>query len=269
MHMTTFPPNLFDGFSVRDRDDVCQKLSAFAGDGPAKLHCVFDFDHTITAGKVEGENVGTWDVLDELIPEEGRRLHNVIYLSHRDRELAGELTEAEAEQWWTETLDLICSYSINIYQAEQSFLDVAKLRSGGSQLFDACQRAGVPTVVLSAGVSPTIILATEFDVSPDGQVAGWKKETLVHMLNKREMGHKEMSLLRETRPNVLLLGDVPDDVHMAEGDNALRVRVIDPRKGEIYNEKEIVQKSFDAGFDLAVKTDLMPLARMLSWLVGS
>jgi hypothetical protein len=124
-------------------------------------------------------------------------------------------------------------------------------------------------LVQEYGIDPSMILATEFDVEENGQVIGWKRDTLIHMLNKREMGHKELSVIRDQRPNVVLVGDVPDDVHMVEGDNVLRIRVIDPRKGETYDADKVIQQSFDVGFDLVVMDSLAPVASMMSALIAT
>jgi phosphoserine phosphatase len=272
--------SLLDGFSCRDKVSVLEKLAKFKGDGPGSIHCVLDFDHTLTSGKKNGQNVGTWDVLDAVIPEDGRRKHDEIYRSHRPHELAGKLTEAEAAAWWTETLDLICSYQPDIYGTEKSFLQVAKLRDGGRELFEACGRANVPTVVLSAGVrqiteilvkhygvTPSMILSTDLIIDEHGKASGWKPKSLIHMLNKHEMGHEELAEMRLRRPNVLLVGDVPDDARMVSGgEDVLRVRVVDPRKGEHYDPDEVLATSFDAGFDLVVGNTLLPISQIVEWI---
>jgi phosphoserine phosphatase len=271
---------LLQDFQVRDLQQVASKISRFKSFGPDRLHAVLDFDHTLTAGKKLGQNVGTWDVLDAFIPEEGRQKHDEIYRSHRSRELAGELGEAEAIAWWSETLDLICSYRPDIRGAEKSFLEIAKLRDGGRELFDACILAGVLTIVLSAGVRqiteilvqhyglhPSLILSTDLIMDTAGHAVGWKRDSLIHMLNKREMGHAELLDMRAKRDNVMLVGDVPDDARMVLGDESvIRIRVIDPRKGEHYDPAEVLKTSFEAGFDLVVDHSLQPIAKLMQWI---
>ncbi len=84
------------------------------------------------------------------------------------------------------------------------------------------------------------------------------------------MGHTELTELRATHPNILLLGDVLDDVHMATGDeNVIRIRVLEPRRGEVVDVPTALKNSFDAGYDLVVERDLSPVARIAGWIAAS
>jgi HAD superfamily phosphoserine phosphatase-like hydrolase len=274
--------NLLSGFHYQNADRVSKKLSDFAAAGPTQLHIVSDFDLTLTAGKNPGQNIGTWDVVDELLPPEGVERHTAIYNSFRPIEVHGKLTSEMAKEKWSETLDLITSYHINIDDLEAAFLSVAKLRPGAKELFDICSNEGIPTVVLSSGIknvvrimaehymiNPTHILSNdlEFD-STTHFVTGWRSDSLIHMLNKSEMGHAELSTLRKSRPNVLLLGDVPDDAKMVTGDNVIRIRILDPRKGEKSDLEATKQISYDAGYDLLVQHSLLQVSRITKWLTN-
>jgi HAD superfamily phosphoserine phosphatase-like hydrolase len=273
-------PELLHGFECRSAADVMSKLDSFALAGPESLHVVSDFDLTLTAGKQPGQNIGTWDVMDELLPPEGVERHAVIYNSFRPIEIQGKLTAEIAREKWSETLDLITGYHTNIDDIEAAFLSVAQLRQGARELFDTCKASDVPTVVLSSGIRnviqtmaehyqihPTYILSNDLEFDDITRlVTGWRRDSLVHMLNKNEMGHGELAALRRTRPNVLLLGDVPDDVRMVEGDSVLRIRILDPRKGEMHDLEAAKQVSFDCGYDLVVEHDLQPVVRITEWL---
>jgi len=262
---------------------VIDKLAVFASAGADALHVVSDFDLTLTAGKQPGQNIGTWDVMDELLPPEGVERHTAIYNSFRPIEVQGKLTSEMAKEKWSETLDLITSYSINIDDIEAAFLSVAKLRVGAKELFDICSSKSIPTVVLSSGIknvvltmakhykiSPTHILSNELEFDrATRHVTGWRRDSLIHMLNKNEMGHAELSTLSKARPNILLLGDVPDDAKMVTGDTVIRIRVLDPRKGEAHDLQTTREVSFDAGYDLLVENNLQPVARITKWLANA
>jgi len=272
--------DVLEGFHVSDAETVRRKLRSFADAGPEALHVVSDFDLTLTAGKQAGQNLGTWDVMDELMPPEGVARHTAIYQSFRPTEIEGKLTDAVASAKWAETLDLITSYHMKIDDIEAAFLAVATLRDGAKELFTLCESAGIPTVILSSGIRNVIeLMAAYYDIHPthilsndleiaatDRRVTGWRRDTLVHMLNKSERGHGELAALRQARPNVLLLGDVPDDTKMVTGDNVLRIRVLDPRKGETHILKDALQSSYDAGYDLVTEHSLQPAARIIDWL---
>lgn len=276
------PLSIPDGFHCQDIELVRSKLRSFTTAGPQKLHVVSDFDLTLTAGKHPGDNLGTWDVMDALMPEEGVARHAAIYQSFRPIEVAGKLTRAIAAEKWAETLDLITSYRMNIDDIEAAFLSVATLRLGAKDIFDTCKRMSVPTVILSSGIRNVIeIMATHYDVHPDfilsndliiddsGHVGGWQRDSLIHVLNKHERGHGELSKLRATHPNILLLGDIIADADMVAGrDDVIRIRVLDPRKGEIHDQAVALQASFDAGYDLVTEHSLGPVVRILEQLAA-
>lgn len=270
-----------DGFQCRDAELVSTKLHSFAAAGPGKLHIVSDFDLTLTAGKHPGDNLGTWDVMDALMDADGVTRHTEIYHSFRPIEVAGKLTHAVAAEKWAETLDLITSYHMNIGDIRAAFLSVAILRPGAKALFDAAKDNGIPSVILSSGITNVIeIIAKHYNIHPDyilsndlviddnDHVSGWRRDSLIHVLNKHEMSHDELSKLRSTRPNILLLGDVPADVSMVAGhENVIRIRVLDPRKGEQHAQTSALQTSFDAGYDLVTEHSLEPVTTMLKQLV--
>jgi len=273
-------PELLHGFQYRSATAVMSKLADFASAGSKAWHVVSDFDLTLTAGKQPGQNIGTWDIMDELLPTEGVERHTAIYNSFRPIEIQGKLTAAVAREKWAETLDLITSYHINIDDIRTAFLSVAKLRDGAKELFDVCESTEVPTVILSSGIKDVIqIIAEHYKIHPTHVlsndlefdeatrlVTGWRRDSLIHILNKNEMGHGELSTLRRNKPNVLLLGDVPDDTKMVDGDNVLRIRILDPRKGEVHDLETLTQQSFDCGYDLVVEHSLQPVVRIAEWL---
>jgi phosphoserine phosphatase len=282
MPPSAIPQDLLNGTRYCAKGLVQQKLIDFAKDGIDMLHLVSDFDLTLTAGKHPGQNLGTWDVMDELMPPEGVARHTAIYNSFRPIEVAGTITSEITAEKWAETLDLITSYHMNIEDVEAAFLSIARLRSGAKELFDLCEAEHVPTVILSSGIRNVIQLMTEhYNIHADyilsndleidevtRKVTGWRRDSLVHVRNKNEMGHTELARLRITRPNVLLIGDVPDDVRMVAGDSVIRIRVLDPRKGEPYNLEVVSEASFDGGYDLVVEQSLEPVVHILRWIAA-
>lgn len=275
--------DLLSGFYYSDLSEATDKIARFADAGTDALHVVSDFDLTLTAGKMPGQNIGTWDVMDELMTLESVARYKEIYQSFRPIELEGKLTAEIAAEKWGETLDLIMEHGISIDDIQAAFLRVAELRVGAKDIFTVCENRDIPTVVLSSGISNVIRVMSEYyeiypthilsnDLMYDEVtrfVTGWRRESLIHMLNKKEMGHRKLTELRSKRPNVVLIGDVPDDVRMVDGDDVIRIRVLDPRKGEVHNLETVMQASFDAGYDLVVEHSLQPVAKLLDWLPRS
>lgn len=67
---------------------------------------------------------------------------------------------------------------------------------------------------------------------------------------------------------MILIGDVPDDAKMVLGDDVIRIRVLDPRKGESYIPEEALEASFAAGYDLVVEHSLLSVSRIIKWIAG-
>jgi len=102
------------------------------------------------------------------MPQEGVARHTAIYQSFRPIEVVGKLTEAIAAEKWAETLDLITSYHMSIDDIKEAFLSVAMLRPGAKDMFDTCKRIGVPTVILSSGITNVIeIMAKHYAIEPN------------------------------------------------------------------------------------------------------
>ncbi len=180
------------------------------------------------------------------------------------------MTDADAASWWSQILDLYVEYRLNIRDVEREFLDKATIRPGAKELFDLCAQRNVPIVILSAGikdvieiwartyqVQPTIIHSTSLDIGSDGLIRGWDKDSLVHVLNKKEKGggHDGIADIRRQRPMTLLVGDSLGDAAMAEGDEAVfRVLVHDPRPDE--NQTDLQERALRQ-FDAVIETGNM------------
>ena len=116
------------------------------------------------------------------------------------------------------------------------------------------------------GIQPSAVLATRLNVTPEGLIAGWDQNKLIHVRNKRERGHGELSALKAQRPHIILVGDSLDDANMVEGDAALRTRIYDPRPDE--KDSEAAQQATLRRFDLMlVGGTLRPLVGLMESMV--
>ena len=104
--------NAFDGFLVADRRSAEAKLARLSAAGPGKIHVLMDFDHTLTAGKNKGQNIGSWQMIDSMLPPEGVAKHLALYNRMRPLEAAGRLTTEQSIQWSTAGFELVSSYKI-------------------------------------------------------------------------------------------------------------------------------------------------------------
>ena len=93
------------------------------------------------------------------------------------------------------------------------------------------------------------------------KISGWKRSTLIHSLNKKEKGHKEVEKIRFIRPNTILVGDDMNDAAMIDGEEkVLRIGVYDTAG----LGGEGMAKKFNGKFDLVI-TDgkLHPVIKIL------
>jgi len=267
------------GFVYHDPEAVHRKLASFALAGANSMSCVFDFDRTLTTSKHTGEDITTWYILHGLLPEIGKQAMKDLHAIYQPKELSGELTEADALTWWNSALQLYVDHPVYFNQIEQAARDV-QLRDGTTELFKTCEAAGIPTIILSAGVGdvieiicerrsihPTAILSTKLALDTDGRILGWDRESMVHVLNKHEQDNDELTSIRAKRPYTILLGDSLQDVDMAQGtDNVLRIRMCDRTVSDPAAREQYLQQSFAAGFDMVLEEDLAPLVQLTKWL---
>jgi phosphoserine phosphatase len=276
-----FDPQNPKGFYTRNPQLVAQKLHRFKEAGGNGMSYLFDFDRTLTTSKHTGEDITTWYILHGLLPETAQQQMSTLREHYQPLEIAGELSEADALAWWNSALDLYVKHPVFIKDIEAAAQHV-QLRDGTTQLFTDCAVAGVPTVILSAGVSdvittivgargikPSLILSTTFVLADDGRILGWDRGSMIHILNKREQGHADISHIREGRPYTILLGDSLQDADMVDGDEpVLRIRICDLKNPDGRTREHYLSQSFAAGFDLVLEENLQPLVQLNRWLTS-
>jgi len=271
------PPyeNILREFSFGDQKRVEAKVKRFTTVGRGKMHILFDFDRTLTFNS-EGEDVTSWHILRSHLPQEGQKQYDSFFQKYRTLEIQKKLTQADAILWWEQILSLAKEHEVNMMEVERDFLSKANARPYAQELFRLCQETGIPTVILSAGIAdfiniwcsrygiaPKVILSTKLSIGEGGKITGWEEKTLVHVLNKKEMGHSELTRIRTTHPFTVLIGDGLEDANMIEGvDDVIRVRINDPRKDEPIDR---LRKETFERFDLMIENgSLQPVLSLVS-----
>lgn len=284
--MNTMPDQnlrLPDGLMTDGSALVIDKINSFRSFGPQNVHYIFDFDRTMTT-KHPGTkgDVTTWHILSQHLPPDGLRSYSELFDIYRAQEIRGDLSNDDAVRWWSSILDLFVEHRINLFEVERDFLDKASIRPGTKELFILLRDAGIPTVILSAGIRDVIdiwckkydidarlVLSTMLKVDHDGTITGWHADSLVHVLNKSEVGHPELASLRKSRPNVVLIGDSMDDALMSDGiDNVLRIRILDRREDDDWSEDAEVARTLTR-FDAFVSSgSLVPILEFARTTLG-
>ncbi len=264
--------NKYLDFIVKDKKAIIKKIKSFQKQSKEKIHIVLDFDKTLVRGKDEkGRNITVWDAMEQFVPREKQLESIEKYKKYRAFELKQKLSVTQAIRWWKWNLDLFIGLKESRIKEASRLLQT---RPFVREFFNVCQEKNIPTIIISASiknvieswcqkekVQPTMVLSTELSVSK-GKITDWKKDTLIHSLNKREKGHKEIKKIKVARPKTILIGDSLDDVPMVKGKgNVIRIAIYDPKYGNDNSELNEFTKQFDLVF---IGDDFKPIIKILN-----
>jgi len=224
----------------------------------------------------QGKEIATWKLLNRRLPPKLKAEATRLYEKYRPIEVAGKMTPTDAATWWSKVLDLYVQSKLKWSGLAREIEETVPARPGAKELFNICGKKGIPTVIISAGlkdvielwcqkfeIKPTLVLSTNLRFDGAGYVCGWDKDSLIHIFNKREKGHKELKAIRQSRPNAILVGDSLDDAAMVDGtDDVLRI-FIDDQRADDRRSRDFDKEVFKT-FDLMIQTrNLMPLVEII------
>lgn len=265
-----------------DTNRLAVKIADFEQAGANQLQLVFDFDRTLTVARpgLHGD-ITTWSVLKEHLPQSGKDRYQELFEHYRALEIDHTLDQAHAITWWSSILDLFAEHRLSLAQVEDDFLSKATIRPQTKELFDLCAAHAIPTVILSAGIKevielwaqtydikPSVILSTALQIGDDKRIHGWDRGSLVHVLNKNEVAHPELSKIRAERSRAILVGDSINDAAMAEGVNSVfRILIHDPRRDE-KTHSTLPPQVFPL-FDAVIQSgSLLPVRQLVEMIVS-
>jgi cytosolic 5'-nucleotidase 3 len=268
--------NYLKNFLYKDRKKTIEKIGSFLDSGSEKIHLVLDFDRTLTKGK----DLTTWAIFGTHLSPEGIIEYKKAYNKYRPMEIKNKMKLSDAISWWEEMLTL---YKENKVKWQDIMKDVKmkmSIRPGAKELFDICAKKNISTIIISAGtkniiealfkrlgIKPTLVLSTKLFFDSKGYMKGWDRASLIHVLNKKEMGHTQISKIRKSRPKTILIGDSIQDADMVSGEkNVLRIIVDDPRIDDASRGKAYYKDVFKK-FDLIIKNkNLYPVVNIIKLL---
>ncbi len=278
MTKTSATIQALEHFRFKNRDKTLKKLQRIVNDGADKLHLIIDFDRTLTVDKSERDgDTTTWQILKARLSPKGLNKYFKLFDKYRPLEIEGKMSQEDAQNWWSKTLQLYIENEINLLEVERKFLEKATIRPQAKDVFRLCETLGIPTVILSAGIKdvidiwsktfqikPTLVLSTKLILDKKGKIIDWENDSLIHVLNKREKGHAKLTAIKEHRLNTILIGDSIDDARMVEGEqNVLRIRLMNPREDENSNEKDFEKDTLEK-FDLMIDNNTFePILKIL------
>jgi 5'-nucleotidase len=227
---------------VKDKPRVEGLLKSLIDGGVDKLQLVVDFDHTLTRTKNEkGQTLDcSWGVLENspLLSEDYTKECGAIkahYLPiEHDPHMSIEEKIPHMVEWYTKA-NLALQRS-GVHKSDFSNMVKASnvdFREGSNQMLSYLLDAGIPVLVLSAGVGDLIVeilkakgahhsnlkvVSNFLAYDNDGNVTGLDGE-MIHVYNKNENAIHDSDYFKvlQSRHNVILLGDSLGDLHMADG----------------------------------------------------
>ncbi|KAK4320563.1 hypothetical protein Pmani_008567 [Petrolisthes manimaculis] len=237
---------------------------------------IADFDRTLTRVWYNGKKCETcYGIMDNspMMPDFYREEANQLLARYYPIELDPHMTEAEKiphmMEWYRNIHALILKCHVNKSSFKGMVSDSnIRLRDGTEELFGSLHRAGVPVLVLSAGIGDVLVevlqhfnvytdnvkvVANFFKYNKEGVIEGFQGDA-IHMFNKNENAiHSSDYFQRlEGRANVILMGDSLGDVKMAVGvPNPVNVLKI----GFLNDKIEERLESFMNNFDLVLIDD--------------
>ncbi|KAK4320562.1 hypothetical protein Pmani_008567 [Petrolisthes manimaculis] len=265
-----------DHIRIKDLGHVEQVLTSIVTEGYSKLQVIADFDRTLTRVWYNGKKCETcYGIMDNspMMPDFYREEANQLLARYYPIELDPHMTEAEKiphmMEWYRNIHALILKCHVNKSSFKGMVSDSnIRLRDGTEELFGSLHRAGVPVLVLSAGIGDVLVevlqhfnvytdnvkvVANFFKYNKEGVIEGFQGDA-IHMFNKNENAiHSSDYFQRlEGRANVILMGDSLGDVKMAVGvPNPVNVLKI----GFLNDKIEERLESFMNNFDLVLIDD--------------
>eukprot|EP00742_Colponemidia_sp_Colp-10_P001787 GILJ01001911.1.p1 GENE.GILJ01001911.1~~GILJ01001911.1.p1 ORF type:complete len:347 (+),score=61.17 GILJ01001911.1:52-1092(+) len=230
---------------IHNPDAFFAKREKMRADGPGSVQVVSDFDMTLTAFMVDGQRGMTSHGIVERAPmvsDEFRQRSRALFEQYFPLEHSKSITVEEKFQhmteWWKRSHQLICEEHIHLSDLS---LMVGKahvaVREGVTELFQELDSFNIPVTIISAGIKDVIeavlkaravftknirVLSNKMFFDSEGLLVGFDDDNnVIHSMNKGRFASQFFSSTPELaqRKNVILLGDLCEDLTMAEGLN--------------------------------------------------
>lgn len=231
------------------------------------IEILADFDQTISAYRHNGAVCPSSHRILQLsglfssdFENEVNRLYKHYHAIEMDPDLDFDTKYKEMDAWWDTTHGMIVDQLglMDFMLPEMMKNSNLALRHGVDSVLERCKELEVPFTVVSAGIGnfveaalhPLInypgfhIFSNFLHFNLDGRVQGFSKPN-IHSLSKS-------AVLRDQaqRPNVVLLGDMPTDTLMAQGNKYQEVLSIG-----FLNDPSTCVEEYRARFDILVLGD--------------
>jgi len=247
-------------------------IKAFMQEGADKIHILSGFDSTLTRTLVNGEKVNSLIAVlrnNKLLTPDYRdradALFNKFYPIEHNPHISFKEKKRAMHKWWILHFNLLI-------KAGFSKKDIAKtvklakttLRAGGQRFFKLLGENKIPLIIMSASglgresvkaylkygnnhTNNIHIISNSFIWNKNGRAIGYNKP-IIHSVNKDETLVKNFPAVMKKiklRTNVVLMGDMLEDLHMITGFNYDHLIKIGFLNENIKTKLPIFKKHFD------------------------
>lgn len=272
MNIDNIPDNVFENIETR------KIIEAIKKDGPSSLWILADFDKTLTTAFVDGilrpsllSVLRDGGYLTANYAQEAHSLYDKYHAIEIDGNISYEEKKKAMEEWWARHFELLIKCGLSKTDLEQAVIsEKVKFRPGFEKFIKLITEKQVPLVIVSSSGAGKesiglyfkklgklnqniFIIGNSYVWDATGKAIGINKP-IIHSLNKDTVVIKEFpevyKMIKE-RKNIILLGDNPEDILMANGAKYKNILKI----GFLNEEVEKKLKQYKKAFDVIVAND--------------
>lgn len=253
-----------------DRQRLDAKIDKLKRDSTQQLVVVSDFDMTLTSFLMPDGSRGmsTHGMLErsgyfgDTFTTRAKEIFNKYYPIEVDPNIDAATKWAAMSEWWETTHGLMVAEELTKSDITECVAQGHfQFREGVQEFLEKLSENKVPVMVFSAGIADVLeeifkqrlnmqdvnIVSNRMTFDNDGKLVGFKDKT-IHIMNKGAVALKGTPNYEKVRgrKNVILLGDSPGDLRMADGlDEAETVLRIGFLNDKMVERREEYLKLFD------------------------
>ena len=254
---------------ISNEKKLNETIQRMIKDGPSKLHILSDFDRTLTKSYANGTKIPSiialirgGGYLSQDYVKKAYELHDIYHPIEINNNISYKFKNKKMHEWWRKHFDLLVNSGMN----KDVIKDIVvkkkiPFRKGTFELFDLSNENNIPIVIMSATtgdiaqeslrfenkLSPNIhLIANMFIWNKEGKATG-VKEPIIHSLNKHEIEIKSLPIYKELlkRKNVILMGDLIEDLDMISGFPYKNIMKIGFLNENIKENLDVFKNNFD------------------------
>lgn len=260
---------------IPDQKKFDKKVAVFQKAANDSIQVVSDFDRTLTLSFFNGQRscnsitiVQTDGILGKAYIEESQKLFDYYYPIESSAQFDANYKYVKMTEWWDKSFQVLMKHGMT----KQALLDaVAKeaihFRQGVADFVEITDSYKIPVTIFSAGLGDAIqllldsqnltrknqhLIANFLEFDSFGSMIGYSKP-VIHSCNKgftSVIGNHVFQKIK-ARKNVVLFGDLVEDVKMVEGLDCQQLLKV----GFLNEQLEQLMSAYEKHFDVVILGD--------------